>query len=570
MIITIVILSGCSSEESSNKPRLFNNQGTQGDHVLCIIDIGPINDAIFNNLISEERLPNIQKFISRGQKYKLSDSTRYFDNAVIYSEFLTGINSEDNGIATSWWGTDNVTRYASSGSGDLSTTPLWEKFSQNRINSLFINIPLTYPAPQTDAVVISENFLICANDGINPPELRDYLRINGVVPDIEGLDFQIKDLLSPKTVIAKADIEALNRFINFPLSERNFDDLLKDNIDPGSEYLEYCLRLLAWELRKDRTMLEMLTLLDESYPPPDFIAIRSGVLEIALKCFIRFHYAQGFNIRPFEMEVFGDVVERCFEYEDDLIGRVGEILSGNRDIILFAGYQIEPSSLWWDSLKDGSMNSAILYRGHPVGIRLNPSDLANELNSALRSKHDVILKPPQSWPLYSLHQSNLSFEYQLLPESSGYRKINKISELLSNCSDEFGNKLFSEVKLLHGKEKKILLTPRNGIKPSDLFDADGFIIDAKDFITAVPQISGFSKPGGMAIISPKNGKTPERIEIKSTSDLHYLVLSLLEIQSDPHIFYNTVIDSTGNILNIPEEKPCDSELEYCLKALGYL
>jgi len=51
LIITLLILSGCSSEESSNKPRLFNNQGTQGDHTLCIIDIGPINDfQIFKSL----------------------------------------------------------------------------------------------------------------------------------------------------------------------------------------------------------------------------------------------------------------------------------------------------------------------------------------------------------------------------------------------------------------------------------------------------------------------------------------------------------------------------------------
>ena len=64
------------------------------------------------------------------------------------------------------------------------------------------------------------------------------------------------------------------------------------------------------------------------------------------------------------------------------------------------------------------------YRGHPVGLRMNPSELANSFNTVLRSRMDVLLRPPQYWPLLPLPVKATTFKYQLIPASIEVSKIN--------------------------------------------------------------------------------------------------------------------------------------------------
>lgn len=569
ILLPIILFIGCSSEGPSEKPRIFTRHLLNSEKKICVIDIGPLNREIFDELMSEGRLPHIKKLADRGLTIRLDrGGSRYLSDAAFYSEVFTGVRAGDNGIIAEWWGTESSPGYTFSNYQELIPPGLFELLPEKGVSSLFINCPLSHPAPKNGAVVISDRFLLCPDDAVYPLELGELLSDEGILPREEGIESRIKDLLASRTTIMKADVEALNRFINYPLSEKNFDDLVGDNLDPGPRHLEKSLRVLAWELRKDRAILEILTFLESNYPLPDIIMIRSGVLEQAQRFFMRYHYARGYNISPKEMERFGSIVERCYEYADEFLGQVMDILPSRRRTILISGCRMEPATAWTDSIINDPTIAARMYRGHPIGFRINPSNLANELNYALRTKKDVVLRPYRQWPLYPFAANDDGFMFELMPSNVESAKKREVIHLLTNCSDEHGGGLFDIVKAVGPDNEIIRLKVRNNIASTDLFDAEGVIISAGDFIEEYPQVSAFAAPGGMLIVYPYREFKDWDSKVKSPADVNELLLSIMGLQVNG--YGNEVPDSDRRYPPYPHNRVCDKDLGYILNALGYI
>ncbi|MBD3168214.1 MAG: hypothetical protein GF307_01945 [candidate division Zixibacteria bacterium] len=568
-----VFTFGCSTEKVSKKPSIFKaNQRDESKRVL-VVDIGPLNSGIFNEMVSQGRMPNIEKLIGSGYKFEMeSEENGCVANAQAAAEILTGKRYFQAGVASDWWGTESSRGFISGGWEDLHGQPLWKILDSHDINSLFINIPLTHPAPQSNSVIITEKFLLCSDEAVHPDEFRVYMEQKGILAGREGLDVQIADFFAPKTEMEKTDLEALNRFLRYPLSEKNCDKLVEGNVDPGPERLERCLRLLSWELRKDRKILDILRLIDDNYDMPDFIAIRSGTMEVAQKCFMRYHYARGFNITPTEMERFGLVIERCYEYIDEWVGEVLKTVSRNRNIVLFSGYQLVPATRFAFPPEDSTLSGFTMeYRGHPISLRLNPSDMSNDINVALREKLDVILRPPDAWPLLPAGHNTPEYTFRLLPESISERKVNEAVEFLRGIIDENGYPLFEEVTITDSTAKVILIRLRDDVKPVDLFDADGIIINAGGFIYPSPQISAFPRPGARVIIKSPGISLASQNDLNSSAGINNTLLRMLGIPDfGTKEAVGDSVSKDYSEINKPRGKPCDSNIGYRLKTLGYI
>ena len=565
LLIPIFII-GCSSEKVEEKPRIFEKDGSRKLPQFLIVDLGPLNPNIFNALLDENRLPNIRKLMEDGGSLAIqSPSNGFLNDAAVTSEILTGQPAGFNGIATGCWGADNSLGFVSAGWKELTSPSLSQKLSDHKINSLFINWPLTHAPAKLRAVIISDHFLLCPEDCIYPPELREFLMDNSILPKEENIKSNIKGLLDPKSAFEKSDIEALNRFLNFPLSEGNFESLIKDNVDPGPDNLERCLRLLSWELRKDRLTLSIISLLKNNYYLPEFMAFRSGTLEVAQSYFMRFHYARGFNITPTEMERFGAAVERCYEYEDELVGKILELADSNRDVILVSGFQLEPAFFGKDSLGLDSTKMMVSFRGHPVSLRANPADLAHSLNKTIQPKMDVIFHPPMVWPMNAYWETIKTYEYTILPYSIDPNKIGRVINFLATCSDSQGNPLFSQVYISDTSGQKVAVSLKPDIKPGEVYNASGNSIFTDDFINAFPQVCVFPRPGGMVIMDFARWLNPDSTRLNRLTDLHDLILKEMGIEEE-----KTTVDSMKTQITNPEENTCDRALGYRFRALGYL
>ncbi len=565
LLFSVLFLSGCSKNSGHNKPDISEGISSKGEGIVCLIDMGPLNPDIFNRMLSAGRMPHIKELIKKGEKFSIQPPQNgIFDDATVSSEILTGIPAGDNGITAAYWCDNTRNRFLVSGRTEMRFPPLWDELADNGVSSLFINIPLTHTPDSCGAIIISDRLLLCPNNSIYPPQLKDILMDAGIIPSGEGIDDKIGNLFSTKNEMERADIEVLNRFLNFPLSEQNLADLVGECVDPGAIRLERCLRLLAWELRKDRAILSVLDFLAANYQLPDFIAIRSGALEVAQRCFMRYYAAKGFNITPSEMERFGSVIERCYEYEDGFVGRVLKSISDKRRVILVSGYSLRPATEWADSLSNGNHPKlAMAYRDHPVGIRIQPDKLAEAFNTKLQISMDVNLRSQHTHPLYPLPVNNKPLLFSLIPNSLKMERVSGILEYLKSFADSLGDTLFTEVSLVDTANQIIKVKLGSNIKPGDIYFYGDESIDASDFLFIVPQISAFASNQSALIVSPKfdiRYKKPKKL-----TDVHDLILRGFGIQP------KGLMDSLSKIDMVPpKRKPCDDKMAFRLKTLGYI
>ncbi|MBD3234272.1 MAG: hypothetical protein GF315_11170 [candidate division Zixibacteria bacterium] len=555
----------CSVDKTPDQLEIFDYRPSRSSPKILLIDIGPFNQKIFNSMMSENRLPNIKELMQRNSKLSFEQSPdRYVNNTVAAAEIFTGIDSPFNGVATAYWGSEGSRNFVESTLRELKVPTLEDKLSKNKINSIYINYPLFHPVNDTSVVVISDHFLICPEDGILPRQLKDAMVVHGLIPEDGGIETRIRELLESETAIEKADVEALNRFISYPLSERNLSELVSDNANPGAKGLERCLRLLAWGLRKDRIILATVELLKENYFLPEFMAIRLGSLELAQLFFMRYHFARGFNITPTEMERFGFVLERCYEYQDELIGKIAKKVSRRYDIILVSPYELIPATEWEGRNKSGLEKRLTYENSYPVAVRISPSNFAHAINSGFQPKFDIIFKPPDYWPLEKLPESDNTFILKILPQNLDSAKIRSVISALQNCSNAQGRYLFSTVELTDSLMQKVSLDLHGVPEAGDIYDADGALIFVDDFLRKFPQICAFPVSGGFAItnfIPEKNDKD----SMYAVKDIHKIICERFELSSTEY-----GIDSLDGDLPIPKETGCEKYIRYQLSVLGYI
>ncbi len=555
----------CSVDKTPDQLEIFEYRPARNTPKMVLIDIGPINQKIFNSMLAENRLPSIQELMQRGTKISFEQSPdRYVNNAAAAAEVLTGIDSPFNGVATAYWGSEGSRDFVESTLRELRVPTLEDKLSEKKINSIYINYPLFHPVGDTSGVVISDHFLICPEEGILPQQLKDAMVIHGLIPEGGGIETRIRELLKSETAIEKADVEALNRFISYPLSERNLSELVSDNANPGAMDLERCLRLLAWGLRKDRIILATMELLRENYFLPEFIAIRLASLELAQLFFMRYHFGRGFNITPTEMERFGFTLERFYEYQDELIGKIAQKVSRRYDIILVSPYELVPATEWAGRDKS-NLEKRLTYENlHPIAARISPSNFAHAINSGFQPKFDVIFKPPDYWPLEKLPESENPFVFNILPRNLDSAKVTAVITALQNCSNAQGRYLFSNVDLIDSLVQKVRLDLKGIPEAGDIYDADGALIFVDDFLRKFPQICAFPVSGGFAITNfiPEANDKDSMYALK---DIHKIICDKYELSSPQY-----GIDSLESDLPIPKETGCEKYIRYQLSVLGYI
>jgi len=121
-----------------------------------------------------ERLPNFKKLFSQGSFVQM-DSVIPTISSVAWATFATGVNPAQHNIF-GFVDIDRERRFVIPNAGDLSAPPLWRRFTELGLRSIWVNLPITYPPEPIHGIMISGFLCTQLDEGVYPTELLPLLR----------------------------------------------------------------------------------------------------------------------------------------------------------------------------------------------------------------------------------------------------------------------------------------------------------------------------------------------------------------------------------------------------------
>lgn len=119
-------------------------------------------------------LPNIAALLEKGVRGRVHAEAPLI-TPYSWANILTGVGAGQHGIFDYWQrGSDGIFRETTSAS--FGAPPIWQRLRHTGVRSTFVNVPLTWPPPQLDGVVVAgQNAATSSRQRFCPRDLHDRL-----------------------------------------------------------------------------------------------------------------------------------------------------------------------------------------------------------------------------------------------------------------------------------------------------------------------------------------------------------------------------------------------------------
>ncbi|MBD3169639.1 MAG: hypothetical protein GF307_09175 [candidate division Zixibacteria bacterium] len=152
-----------------------------GKNRIFLLGLDGATFDLFRPLIDKGIMPNLDKLM-KDSAHGECQSTIPCTTPVAWSTIFTGKNAGKHGIFDFWESYHLDSRRPLISLSSLRTTPFWEILNRFELNSILLNVPITYPPQPVNGAMISGMMTPSENCSFTyPPELRH--EIMGEFPD---------------------------------------------------------------------------------------------------------------------------------------------------------------------------------------------------------------------------------------------------------------------------------------------------------------------------------------------------------------------------------------------------
>ncbi|MDD5678400.1 MAG: alkaline phosphatase family protein [Kiritimatiellae bacterium] len=161
---------------------------------MCRILIGldGMPFELMQRLVKDGVMPNLGRLMQQGSCVSMRSSLPSI-SSVAWSSVITGVNPGRHGIFGFTDLEPNSYKYKFPMLSDLCAEPFWETLNRRGLQTVVINVPATYPAPQVDGLLISGFVVPDFEQAIYPKELLPVLKEMNYRVDLD-LDVAKHDL----------------------------------------------------------------------------------------------------------------------------------------------------------------------------------------------------------------------------------------------------------------------------------------------------------------------------------------------------------------------------------------
>ncbi len=278
----------------------------EGRRVL-LIGLDGADWEIISPLMEAGRLPNIQRLVRDGASARLR-ALEPMLSPLIWTSIATGVGPEKHGIVD-FLATSSVSGAQIPVTSNMRRVKaLWNILSDRGRTSGVIGWWASWPAERVEGFTVSDRV---AYQLFGLGDTAEGLR-HRTFPEALGLIIQPK-IVKPEQV----GPEEVDRFI--PAGKAP-----ADHEEPRS------LRTI---LASTRSYLEIGLDLFRAYDP-DLKAIYFEGMDTVAHSFMRYRRPAMAGVSPAEIEAYGDVVDRFYEYQDEAIGRLLDLADERTIVIL--------------------------------------------------------------------------------------------------------------------------------------------------------------------------------------------------------------------------------------------
>jgi predicted AlkP superfamily phosphohydrolase/phosphomutase len=294
---------------------------------VVIIGLDAANWGSLTPLMEAGRLPNLSRLMSAGASGELSSLLPTVSPA-LWTTVATGKGMASHGVSV------RVVSLEGGRGQEISSTlsssarrvkALWEIYTDRGLRSCFLGWWATWPAEQTNGVIVSDRFLQSGErGGIHPPELERELAELGLLElhPPPGWDEYLRELA-----------DRLDRFERSPVGNAYEPREIRDL----REHLAVLRNMVSLDWRVARIADRMLDA-EQSW---DLVGVYFWYLDVVQHLFWKYWRPEGFELPEEELGLFHDVIPRYYEFMDEVVGRLVKRLPAGTNVLIISDHGME-------------------------------------------------------------------------------------------------------------------------------------------------------------------------------------------------------------------------------------
>ncbi len=294
---------------------------------VVIIGLDAANWRSMTPLMEAGRLPNLERLVRQGASGDLATFLPTVSPA-LWTTVATGKNMATHGVSVRVVSLEDGRgrEISSSLSSDArKVKALWEIYTNRGLRSCFLGWWATWPAEQTNGVIVSDRFLQSGErGGVHPAATEQELADAGL----------LEHRLPPgwKDYIRALD-DRLTRF-ETTATGRSYEPR---QIRDLREHAAVLRNMAALDWRVARISRHMLAKPDRW----DLVGIYFWYLDVVQHLFWEYWRPEGFDIPDEEREIFRDVIPRYYEFMDAVVGQLLGLLSVDTNLLIISDHGME-------------------------------------------------------------------------------------------------------------------------------------------------------------------------------------------------------------------------------------
>jgi len=284
------------------------SSSSSGGHRVMIVGLDGADWDVIDPLMARGGMPNLKRLVDGGVRARLKTITPVL-SPIIWTSIATGVGPEKHGIIDFLATSKTTGNQIPVTSNMRRVKALWNMLSESGQTSGIVAWWATWPAEEVNGFIVSDRV---AFQLFGYPESGENLR-RKTYP--EGLALAIQPL-----VVAPAQVtpDELRR-------------ILPGGALPGPEG-EELVRKLRTILASARTYTAISLDLMSAYDP-DLKAVYFEGTDTIAHNFMRYRPPALAGVTAAEVAAYGDVVDRFYEYQDELLGKV-MALAGEDTVVI--------------------------------------------------------------------------------------------------------------------------------------------------------------------------------------------------------------------------------------------
>lgn len=278
---------------------LSSLRGGSRQSSIVVIGLDGADWNLIEPLVASGRMPHVASLVERGARARLLTLNPTL-SPVIWTTIATGVKPERHGIVD-FTAVNRQTGEAVPVTSNLRRVPaLWNLLSDQRQTVGFVGWWASYPAERVDGYVVSD---------------RIAYQLFGVTPDQspDGKVFPAEAYAQVKPLIV--DPAALPE----SLLKRFFDDpSVLTTSDPEEQELLHQFRTILASTESYRAIAAAL----ETRYDPRIASVYFEGTDTVAHLFMRYRPPQMAGVDPEKVRKFGGIIDRFYEYADELVGEI--------------------------------------------------------------------------------------------------------------------------------------------------------------------------------------------------------------------------------------------------------